>query len=56
VTEDEQDREVARILAMSDREVLEQAAAEGRDIELEVAQMQALFELAMMRHRRSYRA
>ena len=41
------DDEVERIMALSDREMLEEAIRDGTDIELVVAEMTALFELAL---------
>lgn len=46
---DERDAEVARILAMTDAEIIADAAAEGVDIELEAMRMRALFGLVLAR-------
>lgn len=46
---DDLDREAQRILDMTDEEILLEAIAEGRDIELEVAASKAMFELAIAR-------
>lgn len=47
--DDELDREASRILAVSDDEILREAIAQGRDIELEIAEMTAVMELAILR-------
>jgi len=46
--DDEMDQETARILALTDEEVLQEAAARGEDIELEVSKVRAIIELALI--------
>ena len=46
-TEEEIDREVARIMALSDEEVIAEMKAQGLDIWIEAAKCKSVFELAM---------
>lgn len=46
------DREVERILAMTDAEVVAEAAAEGIDLELQAMEMRVLLDLAVENVRR----
>lgn len=48
---DDLDREAQRIISMTDEEILREAISEGRDIELEVAEVTAIIELAIARSR-----
>jgi hypothetical protein len=50
--DEEMDKEAERILNLTADEILREAIAEGRDIELEVSQVQAVIELAIDASRR----